>query len=96
MIQVFKKFPTQADCFAHLQKVRWRGTPICPYCKSERVSAMPTKQRHHCNNCKASFSVTVGTIFITHLPLQKWFLAVALVLNAKKGLRRGNFTAISK
>jgi hypothetical protein len=31
--------------------------------------------------------VTVGTIFHhTHLPLQKWFLALSLVLNAKKGI----------
>jgi transposase-like protein len=87
LIRVFEKFPTQEDCIAHVEKVRWRGTPICPYCKSDRVSAMPPEQRHHCNNCKTSFSVTVGTIFHhTHLPLQKWFLAVALVLNAKKGL----------
>jgi len=34
-----------------------------------------------------SFSVTVGTIFHkTHLPIQKWFLAVSLILNAKKGV----------
>ena len=34
-----------------------------------------------------SFSVTVGTIFHhTHLPLQKWFLAINLILNAKKGI----------
>ncbi len=33
------------------------------------------------------FSVTVDTIFHhTHLPLQKWFLAISLVLNAKKGI----------
>jgi transposase-like protein len=87
LIQVFEKFPTQDDCIDHLEKVRWRGAPICPYCQSDRVSPMPAEQRHHCNNCKTSFSVTVGTIFHhTHLPLQKWFLAVALVLNAKKGL----------
>ena len=31
--------------------------------------------------------MTVGTIFHhTHLPLQKWFLAITLMLNAKKGL----------
>ena len=31
--------------------------------------------------------MTVGTIFHhTHLPLQKWFLAVMLMLNAKKSL----------
>lgn len=48
---------------------------------------MRKEARHHCNNCKTSFSVTVGTIFHrTHLPLQKWFLALSLVLNAKKGI----------
>lgn len=87
LIQVFEKYPTQDACIGHLEKVRWRGTPTCPYCQSSRASPMPAEQRHHCNNCKTSFSVTVGTIFHhTHLPLQKWFLAVALVLNAKKGL----------
>ena len=31
--------------------------------------------------------MTVGTIFHhTHLPLQKWFLAIMLILNAKKRL----------
>ena len=39
------------------------------------------------DDCKTGFSVTVRTIFHhTHLPLQKWFLAVMLMLNAKKGL----------
>lgn len=87
LIQIFEKYPTQDECIAHLEKTRWRGTPVCPYCQSSRITPMPTERRHHCNTCKTSFSVTVGTIFHhTHLPLQKWFLAVALVLNAKKGL----------
>ena len=47
---------------------------------------MPAESRHHCNSCNTTFSVTVGTIFHhTHLDLQKWFLAISLVLNAKKG-----------
>lgn len=87
LIQVFEKFPTQDKCIEHLEKVRWQDKPRCPYCQSDRATPVPAEQRHHCNNCKTSFSVTVGTIFHhTHLPLQKWFLAVALVLNAKKGL----------
>ena len=45
------------------------------------------QNRHHCYTCKTSFSVTVGTIFHhTRLPLQKWFLAVTLMLNARKGI----------
>lgn len=48
---------------------------------------MPKQLRHHCNGCRKSFSVTVGTIFHdTRLPLQKWFLAISLILNAKKGI----------
>jgi hypothetical protein len=43
--------------------------------------------RHHCNACNTSFSVTVGTIFHdTKLDVQKWFLAISLILDAKKGI----------
>lgn len=88
IIQVYKQFPTEADCIAHLEAVRWKGKPFCPYCGTIGNSTpMPKEQRHHCNACKTTFSVTVRTIFHhTHLPLQKWLLAVSLVLNAKKGL----------
>ena len=85
IIQIFQQFPTQKDCIAHLERARWGETPKCPYCQSERTTR--NAGRHYCYNCKTSFSVTVGTIFHrTHLPLQKWFLAIALMLNAKKGI----------
>src|SRR5258706_10350794 len=86
-MQVFEKFATHDECIEHLERVRWHGKPSCPYCRFERVTPMPAERRHHCNNCKTSFGVTVGTIFHhTHVPLQKWFLAAVLVLNAKKRL----------
>jgi hypothetical protein len=51
------------------------------------VTPRPTEHRFHCNACNTTFSVTVNTIFHhTHLPLQKWFLAISLMLNSKKGL----------
>src|SRR5258708_21257819 len=85
IVQIYKKFPAEEDCISHIETVRWRGIQVCPYCASTRVSA--NEHRHHCNNCNTSFSVTVNTIFHhTHLPLQKWFLAISLILNAKKGL----------
>ena len=83
--QIFEKFPTQKDCIGHLEKARWGDKPICPYCKSDNTA--PMQHRHRCCNCRTAFSVTVGTIFHhTHMPLQKWFLAVTLMLDAKKGL----------
>ena len=43
--------------------------------------------RWNCHDCRSSFNVLSGTVFEkTKVPLQKWFLATALVLNAKKSL----------
>ncbi len=85
--KIYKLFPDEKACIAHLEGVRWGGKPRCVYCQSFNSSAMPNEGRHHCNNCKSSYSVTVGTIFHrTHLPLQKWFLAISLILNARKGI----------
>ncbi|MGI4829440.1 MAG: IS1595 family transposase [Janthinobacterium lividum] len=37
--------------------------------------------------CKQQFSATSGTIYNdTHLPLTKWFMAIALIVDAKKGM----------
>ena len=85
IITVFERFPTQEACIKHLEAARWGDMVTCPYCKSDNTA--PMENRHRCYDCKTSFSVTVGTIFHhTHLPLQKWFLAATLMLNAKKGL----------
>lgn len=87
IVAIYRRFPKHEDCVAHLEAVRWKGKPKCPYCQSPNVTPAPKELRHHCNNCNTSFSVTVQTIFHnTKLDLQKWFLAIALILNAKKGL----------
>jgi transposase-like protein len=87
IIQIYEQFPTQESCILHLEKVRWNGVPVCHYCKSTNTTPVVKEQRHHCNNCNTSFSVLVGTIFHkTRLDLQKWFVAICLVLNAKKGI----------
>lgn len=87
IIEVYQRFPSQESCLEYLEKVRWKGKPMCPYCKSENSSLLTNENRHHCNNCNTSYSVTVGTIFHkTHLDFQKWFLALSLILNAKKGI----------
>jgi transposase-like protein len=51
------------------------------------TKAVPARILYVCLDCKKQFSVTEGTIFNdTHLSLEKWFHAVALMVNAKKGL----------
>jgi len=86
IIAIFNKFPTQNSCVEFLEQRRWGNKLICPYCHSSHTHRNK-KTQHYCYACKTSFSVTVGTIFHhTHLPLQKWFLAISLILNAKKGI----------
>ena len=87
--QIYKEFPDQESCARYLEKIRWDGVPRCPYCKSENSTLrLSGKQRRYwCNGCQRNFSVTVRTGFHhTHVPLQKWFLAIALMLNARKGI----------
>lgn len=87
IVSIYRQFPTEASCIAHLERIRWNNKPTCPYCQSQSSSPYPKESRHHCNNCNTTYKVTVGTIFHhTHLPLQKWFLAISLILNAKKGI----------
>jgi transposase-like protein len=89
IIQIFKQFPTQKSCIKHLEKLRWGKTPVCVYCGSTNTNPLNQEGRfrHYCNGCCKAFNVTVGTIFHgTHVPLQKWFLLISLMQNAKKGL----------
>lgn len=71
------------DCLALLEQIRWGGIPQCPYCQSKNSTAITKERRYHCNDCFNSYSVTVGTLFHkTRVDLQKWFLAIQIVLNS--------------
>ena len=87
LLETFEKYGTQAQCVAYLEEKRWGGTPVCPYCNSIKTSNRKDILRHKCLECNRSFSVLVGTIMeATKLPLPKWFAAISLILNAKKGI----------
>lgn len=92
LLSVMERFPDQESCISHLEKVRWGNDPQCPHCDSFEVynrgdTNLGRIGRWNCQSCSATFKVTAGTIFQgTKIGLQKWFLAISLVLNAKKGL----------
>lgn len=90
LIRVFQQFPDHESCLEHLEKVRWGDVPRCPHCSSEKVARKADGKRvgrWNCHDCKSSFNVLSKTIFQkTKIPLQKWFLAISLLLNAKKSL----------
>ena len=90
LISVFNQFPNQQSCIDHLEAIRWPDIAFCSLCQSDRVARKAEGQkigRWNCHNCTSSFNVLSGTIFQgTRVPLQKWFLAISLMANAKKSL----------
>jgi transposase-like protein len=91
ILEIMQRWPTHEAAVRHLEKVRWNGRPVCPYCESAKTCSHASKDhalpRWQCEDCHRAFTVTVGTIFHhTHLPLNKWFLALAVMLNAKKNV----------
>ena len=89
IIEIFQSFQTQEQALDHLERVRWGGHPVCPYCGSLSIGRHASSDRKmprlQCRDCSRAFAVTVGTLFHgTHIPLRNWFLVLALMLNAKK------------
>jgi transposase-like protein len=97
LIDVPKAFATDEMCLAYLEAMRWPNGIRCPICGAKEVSKITRKsksknvraQLYQCleKTCKTQFSATSGTIFHdSHLPLSKWFTAIALMIDAKKGM----------
>ncbi len=81
---MYEKFPTREACLIHLEKLRWKGKPECPYCGSSNFTGLKNESRYHCNLCNTKYSVTVKTLFHkTRVDLQKWFLAIYLLIYAR-------------
>ncbi len=81
------RYGTDAQCRALLENLRWPDGIACPRCGSLAVSAVKTRPVYDCNDCGYQFSVTAGTIMHdSHLPLRKWFLAIYLMCESKKGV----------
>jgi transposase-like protein len=97
LIDVTKKFATDEQCLDYIEQMRWpNGELGCVHCgEVGRVSKITREKKgknkreriYQCLACGKQFSATSGTIFNdSHLPLTKWFLAIALICEAKKGM----------
>lgn len=90
LLTIFSRFPDQEACIEFLENVRWGDAPNCPHCgvtSVARKSESDRVGRWNCYGCGSSFNVLSGTIFEkTRLPLQKWFLAIGILVNAKKSV----------
>ncbi len=86
IIDVNNLFSTDDKCRELLERLRWPEGPECPRCKTRELARLNHKLLY-CKVCDYQFSVTVNTIFHdSHLPLGTWFIAVLLLVEARKGM----------
>src|SRR5258708_5505065 len=80
-------FSTDDDCREILTRLRWPEGVTCPRCQNQNVWWVQSRKQFTCSECSYQFSVTTGTIFNdSHLPLPSWFMAVLLLVEARKGM----------
>ena len=87
LVELNNQFSTDEQCRELLVRFRWPNGVECPKCKAKTISRLFTQKKFECSKCCYQFSVTTGTIFHdSHLPLTKWFIAVLLMCESKKGI----------
>jgi transposase-like protein len=87
LLKLVSRFDNDEKCRMHLEELRWPDGVRCVRCQSAKISRMYKRNQFACESCGYQFSVTAGTIFHdSHLPLRKWFIAILLICESKKGM----------
>lgn len=91
IMEFLSKFPflDEKSAIDYFVNIRYGGVLTCPHCgaKDKVYRYRLVKKLCHCKNCNNSFSPFKGTIFEkTQIPLWKWFYAIHLFLNDRKGV----------
>ena len=84
-----KQFGTREKCEAFLFRVKWPHGFCCPKCSGNSASSF-NKGKHtvyQCRCCYSQTSLLVNTLFQrSHVTLEKWFLAIYLISEAKTSI----------
>ena len=83
-----QKFPTEEAAINYFYRVRYNGVITCRHCGA-KVNLYRTARQKVCicHGCENTFSPFSDTIFEkTTTDMRKWFFAIHLILNGKKGI----------
>jgi len=88
LVALIEEYGSEDKCRAYLAELRWPNGVVCPRCGATKgISRIAARDVWECDVDGYQFSVTAGTIFHdSHLPLWKWFLAVYMIGESKKGV----------
>ena len=87
IIEFGKTFPDNTSCYDYLYQIKYKDGFVCPKCKVKHEPyRIKTRNILQCKHCKKQTSILVGTVMEnSRLPLVKWFYAIWLVANDKRG-----------
>jgi transposase-like protein len=87
-----RHFHDEAAAYKFVEARIWPNGPVCPHCGGvDRISKMKGKSTrigaYKCYQCRAPFTVKIGTIFeASHVKLHLWLQAIFLMASSKKGI----------
>jgi transposase-like protein len=90
LIEAVRHFSDLEVCHEYMVNIKWPdGKVSCPKCGGEHIGEIKSRHMFQCKrkDCRKQFSTKVGTIFEdSALGLDKWFVAVWCIVNAKNGI----------
>jgi transposase-like protein len=85
------RFHDEQTAYEWIEARVWPDGPICPHCGSvDNATSLKGKSTrigvYKCRECRKPFTVKVGTIMeSSHVPMNIWLQAIALLTSSKKG-----------
>ncbi len=89
LLQATRYFSNPDVCVEFVAAMRWPDGVTCPHCDGKKVSYLRTRRIWKCmdKDCHKQFSVKTFSIFEdSAIALDKWLVAVWLVVNCKNGI----------
>ena len=90
LLDAVRHFSDLDVCHEYMVRIKWPdGKIVCPKCGSTHIGEIKSRRMFQCKHadCRKQFSTKVGTIFEdSPLGLDKWFVAVWSISNAKNGI----------
>lgn len=86
---LIQMFPDSNSAREFIEKIRWNGHVVCPFCGSDHVTGRKGRREGYywCNNCKKEFTVRTDTIMERpHIPLNKWIWAIYKFVSERQGV----------
>lgn len=87
LMKLMDDYGSEEKCRELLEQLRFPSGVGCIRCGSKHIRNKRSRSKYNCGSCGYEFSVITGTMLHdSHLPLRKWFAAVYLMSESKKGV----------